>query len=215
MTIPKDILGIIYSFSDVYTRAQISKCSKELYHEYRINDTPENRIAIQEYGKMGEIIKVDDLDVEYDKNSHISYSGSGTLKIINANTFCFSKTKRLQAGKYMVSAYYWNIYETLMSRIKSDMQIILENKFIPYECLNEVFQSYRHHNRVKSIRDKLDGDLRVIGQDKRCYFRRRYEAIIGIFEIENETEITIEIYNDVVDYFKDNIEFECFRLKRL
>lgn len=215
MTLPKDILGIIYNFSDVYTKTQISMCSKELYIEYRINDTLENRIAIQEYGKMGEIIKVEELNVEYDKNSHISYSGSGTLKIINANTFNISKTKRLQSGKYMVSAYYWNIYETLMSRISSDLNVILEKKFIPYECLNEVFQSYNHHNRNKSIKEKLDGELKVIGQDKGCYFRRRYEAILGIFEIENETEITIEIYNDVIDYFKDNIEFECFRLKRL
>jgi hypothetical protein len=139
----------------------------------------------------------------------------------------------LHPGCYSISCILWNVYETVFSEIKllnQDNYIIKDLKsdcsvkpiLRKFECPGIMdFPKYKA-NIAKYINEDFPKgqiiditDKTLSEQPISISLLKKYRYLMGEIEIKESQKIQMRIFNVNCLYHKDNMIFECFRVKKI
>lgn len=232
--LPDDILNIVFNYCDIYTIKQLSITNKDFHSNKfltrKLENNEENRKILMIENKDGIGIGGNDLCIAHRENPYYwkrkEYSSPWEFrwKLTYIWWLDIVATINLKPGLYEISGILWNVYETLIGeiRISNDYEFItISKKFIPRENL-EAFPNYRERYRdIPKIDEIEEGKMIEITNISNSPFplenqmSRKYKYEMGIIEIKYPSKVIISFNNRCCSYHKDNIVFECFRLKSL
>lgn len=232
--LPNDILNIIVSFCDIYSLKLLSQTNKEFFnHELikkKLTNNPINKIQLMIENKDGIGIGGDSLNIAhrenpfYWKRKEYPSPWGFRWKLTYVWWLDIITTINLYPGFYEISGILWNIYETLIGEIRISNEyeyIILNKKFIPIENL-EAFPNYRDRfYEINRINDYDDGEMIEITNNSNSlppldnFLTRKYKYEMGTIEVKYPSKVFIGLNNTCCSYHKDNIIFECFRIKKI
>jgi hypothetical protein len=232
--LPSDILNIIISYCDIYSIKQLSQINKDFHLNKligkKLTKNEENKIELMEENKDGIGIGGNQLNIAHKDNPFYwhrkEYPSPWEFRWKLSYIWWLDITTsiNLQPGLYEISGILWNIYETLIGeiRISNDYEyLIINRKFIPRENL-VAFPNYRDRfYEINKIDDYEEGKMVEITNYSNSLpifnnlMIRKYRYEMGIIDIRYLSKVYLSLSNTCCSYHKDNIVFECFRIKKL
>lgn len=232
--LPNDILNIIIGYCDIYSIKQLSQTNKDFHSnkliEKKLIKNEENKMELMRENKDGIGIGGNNLNIAHRENIFYWHRKEYPSPWGFRWKLCYiwwldiTTSINLQPGLYEISGILWNIYETLIGelRISNDYEFITVNrKFIPRENL-EAFPKYKDRfNEINKIDDYEEGNMVEITNNSNSNLLienlmiRKYKYEMGVIEIRYPSKVYISLSNTCCNYHKDNIVFECFRIKKI
>lgn len=241
--LPVELYKGIINFLPIYSLSSFGLVNKQFYEiskkELNIsNEERRKKLMIENSDGMGvggeELIVCHQENDTYWKKEYYMSPWNFRWKLKYVWWLDISGEIKLSPGRYKISCILWNVYETVFSEIKilgednsyinsEEMENPSEDIILRrFDCPGIVdFPKYKHNLTTYINNDFSRGEItditdKTISQPPiSISLLKKYRYSMGEIEIMESKSIKIRIFNVNCQYHKDNMIFECFRIKRL